>query len=230
VIVTRSAFGNQLAVAPAALRAAPCVRVGEFLPPEMAAELRRELEDGIEYERVELGDMTRQWRAARPVGEGYFGSMLRRPGWHSRPAALVALEYFDSPDFVDWLSLVAGEELQFLRPVTAYKLGEGDRICLHDDMSDPSHAVSVAYGLSSGWRPEYGGATIFGDVTSVARVETPWDCPFELNRWEIAGTRRFVPGFNSLLIMRLGTQYAHGVEEVTGSLPRLSVIGIYGRR
>lgn len=96
-------------------------------------------------------------------------------------------------------------------------------------MSDPDHAVSVAYNLSIGWLPEYGGETIFGDVVSVTPAETPWDCPIDLKRWEITNERRFIPKFNSLLIMRLGTQFAHGVEEVTGPVPRFSVIGIYGR-
>lgn len=173
--------------------------------------------------------MTRQWRAARPVGDGYFGAMVRRRGWTSTPAARDALAYFDSDEFVAWLSEVAGEELEFRRPVTAYRLDDGDRICLHDDMSDPDHAVSVAYNLSIGWLPEYGGETIFGDVVSVTPAETPWDCPIDLKRWEITNERRFIPKFNSLLIMRLGTQFAHGVEEVAGPVPRFSVIGIYGR-
>jgi hypothetical protein len=192
-------------------------------------EMRRELQEGLEYERVELGSMTRQWRATRPVGDGYFGPMVRRPDWVPAPVARTALAHFDSASFVKWLSAVAGEELVFLRPVTAYKLDRGDRICLHDDMSNLDHAVSIAYNLSTQWRPEHGGATVFGDVVSVTPVDTPWDCPMDLKRWEITNERRFIPEFNSLLVMRLGTEFAHGVEEITADQPRFSVVGIYGR-
>lgn len=222
-------FENRASVAPAALRESPCLRIDRFLPGRTATDLRDELSTGLEYERVELGSMTRQWRAARLIGDGYFGPMIRRPGWTSASAAQDALASFDSPEFVDWLSEISGEELEFRRPATAYKLNQGDRICLHDDMSDPGHAVSVAYNLSENWRPEYGGSTVFGDVVSVTPAETPWDCPIDLKRWEITNEQRFVPEFNSLLIMRLSPEFAHGVEEVTGRVPRISLIGIYGR-
>jgi hypothetical protein len=96
-------------------------------------------------------------------------------------------------------------------------------------MSDPVHAVSVALNLSAGWLAGHGGCTVFGDVVSVTPVETPWDCPIDLMRWEVANELRFVPEFNSMLVMRLGTELAHGVEEVTGNLSRFSVVGIYGR-
>jgi 2OG-Fe(II) oxygenase superfamily len=217
------------AIAPAVLRVTPCLRVERFLPGEVAGDLHLELRDGLEYERVELGSLTRQWRAARPVGDAYFGPMLRKPGWVTPPTVQAALALFASHSFVEWLSLAAGEELAFLRPVTAYRLGRGDRICLHDDMSDPDHAVSVAFNLSARWQPEAGGATIFGDVASVTPTETPWDCPIELKNWEIVNERRFIPEFNSLLLMRLSREFAHGVEEVTGDQPRFSLVGIYGR-
>jgi len=105
----------------------------------------------------------------------------------------------------------------------------GDRICLHDDMSDPSHAVAVAYNLSAGWRAAWGGATVFGDVIDKRRVETPWDSPIELFEWRVGEAARYVPRFNSLLVMWLDEGHAHGVEEVTSDEPRLSLIGIYAR-
>jgi hypothetical protein len=227
-MMTSDVLAHLPAVAPAALRGTPCLRVERVMPARVAEDLHRELRDGLVYERVELGSLTRQWRAARPVGDGYFGPMLRKPGWVPQPTAQTALALFDSQPFVEWLSPIAGEKIAFLRPVTAYKLQQGDRICLHDDMSNPDHAVSVAFNLSAHWRPEDGGETIFGDVVSVTPMETPWDCAIDLKRWEITNERRFVPEFNSLLIMRLGTEFAHGVEEVTGDQPRFSLIAIYG--
>lgn len=217
------------ALPPAVLRGTPCLRISNFLLAETAQALFDELRDGIEYERVELGDITRQWRAARPLGDVYFGAMKRKAGWTTSAAAAAALEWLESPGFVSWLSAAAGEELVFLRPPTAYRMDRGDRLCLHDDMSDPDHAISVAYNLSPGWRPELGGATMFGEVTAVTPLPTPADSPIDLRQWHIRDTRRFVPEFNSMLVMRLDVKYAHGVEEVLGGKPRFAIVGIYGR-
>jgi hypothetical protein len=212
------------------LRRDPCVRFEEFFPPELADALAQELIAGVEYERVELGGVTAQWRARRPLGDVYFGPMQRRLGWFTEPEVSEALAFFESQEFVRWLGHLAGEDVRFLRPVTAYRLGHGDRICLHDDMSDPDHLVSVAYNLSRDWSSAYGGSTVFGEVTSVVPLSTPADSPIRLQRWEVTDEREFVPSFNSLLVMRLGEQFAHGVREVTASRSRLSLIGIYGRR
>ena len=81
----------------------------------------------------------------------------------------------------------------------------------------------------SGWRAAWGGATVFGDVIDKRRVETPWDSPIELFEWRVGEAARYVPRFNSLLVMWLDEGHAHGVEEVTSDEPRLSLIGIYAR-
>lgn len=208
----------------------PFLRVTDFLRPEYAADLLAELRDGLEYERVDYAGMTRLWRGARPVGDAYFGDFLRRPGWRPRPRAVEALRAFESDWFVSWLSRVTGTEVAFLRPPTAYRLGPGDRICLHDDMSNPDHTVSVAYHLTPDWRPGQGGETTVGEVASVTPVETPADSPIDLQRWELhPGARTLEPVYNSILVLRLGEQYAHGVEPVTGTEPRHSITTIYGR-
>lgn len=225
-----NAAGTLPEVDAGALQRVPCLRFDDFFPAAIAEALARELAEGLLYERVELGALTAQWRASRPLGDVYFGPMQRRPGWSTPECVDGALRAFESPLFIGWLEHLAGEELEFLRPVTAYRLERGDRICLHDDMSDPAHAVSVAYNLSRDWTADDGGYTLFGEVTDVVSEETPPDSPFPLRRWEITGERVFVPAFNSLLVMRLGEQFAHGVQEVTGSRSRLSLVGIYGRR
>jgi len=208
----------------------PCVRFDVFLPGDVAAELEAEVRRGLVYERVELGSLTSQWRARRPLGDGYFGPMLRRPGWSSPASVVAAVEMFESAAFTRWLSDLAGEEVRFLRPATAYRLDRGDRICLHDDMSDPEHAVSVAYNLSREWTASDGGQTVFGDVIGVTPVDTPADAPFPLQQWHVRDERVFVPVFNSMLVMRLGARFAHGVSEVTSERSRLSLVAIYGRR
>ncbi|WP_285741602.1 2OG-Fe(II) oxygenase [Lentzea sp. NBRC 105346] len=212
------------------LRREPCTRFEDFLPAVVADALELELADGLVYERVELGELTAQWRGRRPLGDVYFGPMQRRDGWSTATCVTDALAFFESAGFVEWLGRLAGEELEFLRPVTAYRLERGDRICLHDDMSDPDHAVSVAYNLSRDWTSVDGGCTIFGSVTGITPLPTPVDSPIPLQRWEITDEEVFVPSFNSLLVMKLGQEFAHGVDEVTGSRPRLSLVGIYGRR
>jgi hypothetical protein len=217
-------------LAPAALLRTPCLRISGFFPHRVAEGLREELLHGLEYERVELGSITRQWRARRPLGDVYFGPILRKPSWRTPVAIQAALNRFESDSFICWLSELAGEGLDFLRPVTAYRMDRADRLCLHDDMSDPNHAVSVAYNLSAGWQPSWGGATMFGEVTAVTPLETPSDSPIELQQWHVTNEQRFVPEFNSLLVMRLDHRYAHGVEEVAADQPRLALVGIYGRR
>lgn len=216
-------------VEPAALSRTPCIRIPDLLPADLAGLVRQEVLDGLVYERVTLGDVTRQSRAVRPLGDVYFGPMQRRDGWQTPVAVERLLDWFDSPAFVAWLSEIAGEVLISLRPVTAYRLDRDDRICLHDDMSDPSHAVSVAYNLSRPWHSGFGGSTVFGAVTDVTPLPTPADSPIELNQWSIATPQYFPPIFNSLLIMKLGAEFAHGVEPVTADVPRVSLVGIYGR-
>lgn len=212
-----------------ALRRHPCIRFEDLLPPVIAGAVEQEVAHGLEYERVELGEMTAQWRASRPLGDVYFGQMRRHANWETPQCVKDVLGFFESAGFVDWLGRLAGEQLRFLRPVTAYRLERGDRICLHDDMSDPAHAVSVAYNLSRDWVTDDGGGTIFGRVTGITPLPTPIDSPIPLQRWEITDAQRFVPAFNSLLVMRLGEEFAHGVGTVTGNRSRLSLVGIYGR-
>jgi len=173
--------------------------------------------------------VTRHWRGARPVGGVYFDPMLRRPGWQSPPLATAAIDWFESVRFLSWLSRVAGEELTFLRPVTAYRMGKGDRLCLHDDMSSPEHAVSVAYNVTRDWRPEWGGATLFGDVVGTTPLPTPPDSPIDLQRWHVVNERRYSPVFNSLVVMALDTRFAHGVNEIIGDGQRFALVGIYSR-
>lgn len=200
-----------------------------MLGPEEARETHRELVHGIQYERVELGGITRQWRAVRPVGDVYFGSMIRAADWVTPPVVAEVLAGFEDPGFISWLSALAGEELAFLRPVTAYRMGQGDRLCLHDDMSDPDHAVSVAYNLTPEWGAGWGGETRFGRVVDVTPLPTPADSPIDLQEWHIRDEQRFPPQYNSMLVMRLDFQYAHGVAEVLVPQQRHALVGIYGR-
>lgn len=206
------------------------IRVADFFTPEAADALATELAQGLEYERVEYGDLTCLWRGRRPVGDSYFGPLLVRSGWQTTATAAAALRVFESSWFVRWLSAVAGIELRFLRPPTPYRLSQGDRICLHDDMSDPEHAVSVACNLTGGWAQGMGGETIVGRVSGTHRAPTPANCPIELQEWRIhPGGDVLPPQFNSLLVLRLSEEYAHGVKEVRGRGCRYSITTIYGR-
>ena len=215
--------------APGALAKTPCIRFCDVLTDDAARAVAQELAQGLEYERVELSNVTRQWRAIRPVGDVYHGPMRRQPGWATPIVVDEALAGFESADFVEWLSNVAGEALQFRRPVTAYRMARGDRLCLHDDMSDPDHAVSVAYNCTADWDQTWGGGTRFGEVTGITPLPTPADSPIELQEWHIENERSFPPQFNSMLVMSLDFRFAHGVAEVTGPGSRYALVGIYAR-
>jgi hypothetical protein len=205
------------------------VRVENFFRLDAAEALLRFLAHAVEYERVEYGDLTRLWRARRPLGEEYFGSLLTRDGYAPDPLATEALGVFESAWFLQWLSRLTGLEVSFLRPPTPYRLDPGDRICLHDDMSDPTHAVSVALNLTLDWRAGDGGETRVGRVTGKYSAPTPADCPIDLHWWEVASDSRLLaPVFNSILLLRLGYEFAHAVEPVRGGGSRYSVTTIYG--
>jgi hypothetical protein len=205
-------------------------RIENFFRQDVAQSLLQFLALGLEYERVEYGDLTRQWRAQRPVGEEYFGSLVSRSGHQPDPVALEALAVFESEWFLSWVSKLVDVDVCFLRPPTPYRLDPGDRVCLHDDMSDPSHAVSVALNLTPHWRTGDGGETRVGWVTGKRPVPTPADCPIDLHQWEVApGSQLLPPVFNSILVLRLGYEFAHAVEPVRGSQSRYSVTTIYGR-
>lgn len=206
------------------------VRIENFFRQDVAQSLLQFLSLGLEYERVEYGDLTRQWRGRRPVGEEYFGSLVLRGGQQPDPVALEALEVFESAWFLSWLSELVDVDVCFLRPPTPYRLDPGDRVCLHDDMSDPSHAVSVALNLTHDWRAGDGGETRVGRVTGKQPVPTPADCPIDLHEWKVApDSQLYPPVFNSILVLRLGHEFAHAVEPVRGNQSRYSVTTIYGR-
>ncbi|MDP4500507.1 2OG-Fe(II) oxygenase [Nonomuraea turcica] len=216
-------------VQPGALRDRAFLRVTDFLVPEAAEALCHELETHLEYERVEYGELTRLWRGARPVGDPYFGPLLRKPAAATNDLAYEALTVFESPWFIEWLSAVTDTEVCFLRPPTAYRLEAGDRICLHDDMTNPVHAFSVAYNLTPGWRQGQGGETRVGRVVRKRPAPTPPDCPIDLHYWEVRPDAEILtPIFNSILLIKLSTEYAHSVEPVSGA-PRHSITTIYGR-
>lgn len=215
---------------PEPLGAAPFRQIRSFLKPDAAAALRRELLDGVQYERVELAHVNRMWRGARPVGDAYFGELIRAPGWSSSPEALEALALFEAPWFLELLSTLMGAPACFLRPATPYRLTRGDKVCLHDDMSSPEHLVSTVLNLSEGWRPEQGGCTVVGAVDHVEALASHPEAPFPLREWHVApNAAKLLPTYNSLLVLPLSEAVAHGVEEVFGEEPRLSLVAIYGR-
>lgn len=207
----------------------PVVRVENFFRHDAAEALLRFLAQAVDYERVEYGDLTRLWRARRPLGEEYFGSLVTLGGQAPDPLATEALAVFESEWFLKWLAWLTGIEVCFLRPPTPYRLDPGDRICLHDDMSDPTHAVSVALNLTPDWRTGDGGETRVGRVTGKYAAPTPPDCPIDLYQWEVApDSQVLAPVFNSILVLRLGHEFAHAVEPVHGQDSRYSVTTIYG--
>src|ERR1700680_4357646 len=58
-------------------------RFNNFLLPEVAEALYREVRDGLFYERVDLAGITRQWRAQRELGDAYFGALQLHEGWQT---------------------------------------------------------------------------------------------------------------------------------------------------
>jgi hypothetical protein len=205
------------------------LRFPNFLRLEVAEALYQELCYGLKYERVNIANVTRQWRGERELGDAYFGNLQTREGWHTPELVNACYELFAHPWFVDLLSRIAGSSITFLRPATPYCLKNGDRICLHDDLSDSRHRISVVLSLTKNWRREYGGNTVIGQVLRTEELPTPPHIPFQLRRWFVGRSKSILtPRFNSLLVIRLGADVAHGVTQLQVSRPRLSLVNIYG--
>ncbi len=204
------------------------VQVERFLEPSFAGSLADALLQRLLYERVELGGITELWRGERTLGDAYFGELQ----WRERPAPeATALDALLSGDWVRSLvSRVAGEPLQLMRPGTPYMMKQGDRICLHDDMSDPDHRLALVLNLTRGWTREDGGLTQVGQVASVEPIPTPPEVPFQLKRWSLKdGYAELVPTFNTLTLIRTNLSMAHGVSPITcAQKTRLSIVALYG--
>jgi hypothetical protein len=108
-------------------------------------------------------------------------------------------------------------------------MGRGDRICLHDDLSDPVHRVAIILNLSKNWRRSFGGNTIVGPVARIEDLPTPAEIPFQLKRWFLTPYRSVLtPRFNSLLVIAIEKGLAHGVSRVLVNRERLSLVSIFG--
>jgi Rps23 Pro-64 3,4-dihydroxylase Tpa1-like proline 4-hydroxylase len=128
------------------------------------------------------------------------------------------------------LSGLLGFPVTFLRPPTPTRLELGDKIAPHDDMQEPLHCAAVVVNLSKGWRAEFGGSTIVGNVDRVERVPTPPDHPYQVHNWVLTERQEHLPvRFNSLLVLRLKTGVAHGVAEVRSQQARLTLVSNFGR-
>lgn len=205
------------------------VKFTNFLQPDVAKAVHYELHDGLKYERVDYAGLSRQWRAERQLGDVYFGSLQTHEGWQTSEVVQACYDLFAHSWFEDLLSRLMGCPIVFLRPATPYRLEYDDRICLHDDLSDPCHHVSVVLGFTKDWRREYGGNTVIGEVTRIEDLPTPPEIPFQLRRWYLGRSRAvLMPEFNALTVMRLAPGLAHGVTPVRAHRVRLSLVSIYG--
>ncbi len=228
------AVSHPAPVAPRDLHAIPSfgdrsfVQLERFLEHSFASELADALLERLLFERVELGGITELWRGERTLGDAYFGQLQ----WRERPAPEAAA--LDALLDGDWaralVSRVAGEPLQLMRPGTPYLMKQGDRICLHDDMSDPDHRLALVLNLTRGWTRQDGGLTLVGQVASVEPIPTPPEVPFQLKRWSLKeGHAELVPTFNTLTLIRTDLALAHGVSPIiSAEKSRLSIVALYG--
>lgn len=206
-------------------------RFSNFLKPEVAEAVYQELSRGLRYERVDIAGITRLWRGERETGDAYFGLLLTQDGWHRSEAVQACYDLFAHPWLESVLSRIMGSPISFMRPATPYRMERGDRICMHDDLSDPLHRVAIVLNLSKNWQRTYGGNTIVGPVKRIEELPTPVEIPFQLQRWFLAPSKSVLtPRFNSLLVVAIEKGVAHGVTPIQADYPRLSLVSIYGRR
>jgi|YNPMSStandDraft_2_1061718.scaffolds.fasta_scaffold10510_3 hypothetical protein len=207
------------------------LRIPNFLRLDVAETLYRELCEAQRYERVDIAGITLQWRGEREVGDAYYGRLLTHDGWQTPDVVYACYRLFESRWFENLLSQLIGYEVRCMRPATPYRLAQGDRICPHDDMSDPRHRAAVVLNLTKDWRREYGGNTVISNVIRVEDLPTPPEVPFQLRRWVLGRSRHVVtPQFNSLTIMRLAHGLAHSVTPIRVNRQRFSIVCMYGTK
>lgn len=138
------------------------------------------------FESIRVSDAARN----READTTLLGGFAR---WVSSPAMLDALR-----------TITGADDIQFAdAQATAY--APGDFLTAHDDAVAGKHRrAAYVFGLTPGWRPEWGGLLLFHD------------------RGEL---RAVVPGFNRLAVFAVPQD--HSVSEVTRAAParRYSVTG-----
>jgi hypothetical protein len=216
--------------APRRLEASPPVgnaaflRIENFLTLDAAEALHNELVNGLCYERVQIGESTRQWRAEREPGNGHGGKLLTRPGWHTPEIVEECYAFFSSSWFEASVSRLLGRDVVCARSATPYRMTNGDAICAHDDMTDERHAASIVINLTKDWRREYGGNTVIGPVIRVEALPEDPFFPYPMQRLRLSHRRSVLtPRYNSMTVLRLAHGLAHRVTPVRGDGVRYSL-------
>lgn len=195
------------------------LRIDDFLTPSVAETVYEELSDDNKFENL-------SFTQNRSPNLKSFGALRVRQGCHASEPVQRCFGLFTHPWFEGLVSRLSGERVCCLRPPRAYRLSRGDRLEVHDDLFDSRHRISVVLSLAKGWRRSYGGNTLVGQV---ARVEESQSSSATTRRWVLNNSNALLtPRFNSLIIIRLGSDLAHAVTSIKANLPRISVASIYG--
>jgi len=205
------------------------IRVEDFFADAAAQALHAFLCRAVVYERDDIGVTKRASRGARD-GELPDDPLLTSAGAvndGTRRDAEAAMAVFSSAWFVENLSSWLDVPLEVLRPSTPYRLAPQDFISPHDDYPAPEFRLSVAANLTLDAGADDGGETFVGLVDRVEEYD--WDdFFFPLKRWTLrSGERTLRPRFNSLLLIPLSGEHAHGVRAITGG-HRYSITTLYG--
>jgi hypothetical protein len=194
----RQAFGTEL-----------FVQIPDFLEPDLAEEAYREL-------RLEAP-------FTKTPGLGF---LELNPNSKLPRHLQICSDILTGPDFLEWLSDWAGEEVRPQKSPAFFRMEDGDRIDVHDDISHaPLSRLSGVLHLSKDWKREYGGNTVVGATKKKHTVDTEYG---PMTEW-IFGSKRsvLVPKFNCMTVLRLRSGLAHGVTQVVGPRPRLSIVEHY---
>ncbi|MBL7913970.1 MAG: hypothetical protein JNL49_02895 [Bacteroidia bacterium] len=206
----------------------PCLSLTDFFVTEFADALYNELKDSLTYQKVNLNGVTKLNRGERELGDTYFGKFLVKQEKEIN-AINTLLRLSESQEFLHFLSNIMQEEIIFLRPGTPYLMNEGDKICIHDDMSDPIHSCAVVFNFTKNWQKGYGGNTIVGTVLREVDIVTPPEVPFQLTKLFLKKEKKIItPRYNTCLILKLKKGFGHGVSQIKSNKNRLSFVTIYG--
>ncbi len=110
-------------------------------------------------------------RLVAPSGEETFSYVYERivirdeenrPCEKGTPLAEFAA-FMSSQPVLDLIARITGEDRIEFADAFASRYTKGDYLTIHQDGSDSNRRVAYVFGLSTGWRPEWGGLLLFHD-------------------------------------------------------------------
>ena len=220
-------INNDIAVAAhrATLLRAGRVQIPDFLQPDAAERLAECLRRDVPWTTAERGKpdsapwtpevrRERQPAAYRTATAGFHFVYDRylivdamREGRDRQLLVHVALEFFNSPPFLDFIRDFTGDRELAMVGAQATRYLPGQFLRMHDDRhEEEARRYAYVLNLSRDWEADWGGLLHFVDDDGAAR-------------------EAFLPRFNSLSLFKVPARHYVGIVAPWAAQPRLAITG-----